>query len=225
MCPTVSCVWGCLSFLSVTHWPDVVLLSGSGLRLDTRCLGCLHWSNIHRTTFIWVIWLAFTFSVHYIYFLLLVLWALGPIDGNVGKPVMSWCWSVHPTLLQGKISWKLAICFYKGPYEEADSSYKSLGESVSWCRADEWVLGQQLVQIQPLGVFNTVWAEITLALACWREDTSRQPTSSSLDCQTAQYNISSPLQTFTVSPSLGECSGCCLITEVLYRSIYIYIYI
>lgn len=45
------------------------------------------------------------------------------------------------------------VCTDTGWSEAAESGPKFLEESVNWCWGDEWELGQQLVQIQPLGLF------------------------------------------------------------------------
>lgn len=124
---------------------------------------------------------------------------------------MAW---IHPSLLWGGTSWKRARRFAEfvysdtGSSSEAAESPKFLCECVNWSRVDEWVLGQQLVQIQLLGLFFSFFVPSTQSgpkshpLCRPGEDTSRQPTSCSRRCQQAHNTNSTLPWTFAAGPSL-----------------------
>lgn len=118
-------------------------------------------------------------------------------------------------LLRGDTSWNNAMRFSEFVYidtiygsSEASGSPNLLCESVNWSRVDKWVLGQQLVQIQPLGLFFSFFVPSTQSgpksHPLWRtsEDASPQHTSCSWHCQQAHNTNSALPWTFAARPSL-----------------------
>lgn len=115
-----------------------------------------------------------------VYFLLLVLWALRPIDGNVGKPAMSRCWSVHPTLFQGKISWRLAMTF--GVYVFTKVHMKRLIAVTSFLKR-VWAGAEQM---------NECWGSSLCKSSLWGFSTQSGPKSHSLWLAGARTPVVSP---------------------------------
>lgn len=121
---------------------------------------------------------------------------------------------IPPSLLGGDTSWKHArfseFVYTDTGSSEAAGSPKFLCESVNWSRVDKWVLGHQLVQIQPLGLFFSFFVPSTQSgpksHPLWRtgKDTSPQPTSCSWRCQQAHNTNSALPWTFAARPLLVQ---------------------